>query len=98
MRYLLIVNAALFTLMLTLASVLAVVCLLYAFNAGLSPRIAAELPLLIATTLTFSLLTVVLGAAFWGLWRDHSWRWFGQAGAVLGLGAAGIYLSRLLIA
>lgn len=96
MRYLLILDAALFALAGTLAVVLAVVCLLYGFNASLSPRVAAEIPRLITVTASFSALAVVLGLAFWSLLRERSWYGWAQLAAAMSLLLGSMFLYRVL--
>lgn len=98
MRYLLILDAALFALTATLAMVLAVVCLMYAFHTDLSTRVGAEMPTVVTATVTFGVMAVVLGMAFWALLRDRRWRWWAQGLGALGLGLGSMFLYNLFTA
>lgn len=95
MRYLLILNAALFALAATIGMVLCVVCLMYGVNLGTAPSVMREMPSLIAATVTFCGLAVVLGVGFWGLLRARPWRWLGELVAALGLAVSSMYLYAL---
>ncbi len=95
MKYLLIVDAALFALTATLAMVLGVVCLMYVFHTGLSSRVGAEMPTVITATLAFSVIAACVGVAFWSLLRERPWRWWAQGGGVLGLGLGSAFLYTL---
>lgn len=96
MRFLLILDAALFTLASTLAVVMGVVLLLYGFHSDLSARVGAEIPGVAKVMACFAVLALVLGVAFWSLLRKASWRWWAQAAAVLGLVAGYFFLYRVL--
>ncbi len=69
MRYLQILEAALFALAATMAICLGVVWLMYSFHTDLSSSVGAEMPTVAAATAAFSLLTLFLGLAFWSLIR-----------------------------
>lgn len=96
MRYLLILDAALFALALTLSMVLGVVAILYGANAELSARVSAELPLVVRLSVWFAVIAVPLGLAFWSLKRRQSWHWWVQAAAALTLGLGSLTIYRLL--
>lgn len=85
MRYLLILDAALFALAATMAVVLGVVLILYSFHADLSARVGTEMPAVATLMLSFGALALVLGVAFWSLLRERRWRWWAQAGAAISL-------------
>lgn len=90
-----ILHAAVLALAATLGAVLLVVCLMYSVNLESSPSVARELPSLIAATITFCLLGLVLGVGFWGLLRQRDWRWIGEGLSVLALTVASLFLYRL---
>lgn len=96
MKYLLILDAALFTLAGTMAMVLAVVWLIYGFNLDASARVATEMHTVAITTLSFSLLTATLGLAFWSLLRKQPWHWWAQLVAAVSVAAGSMFLYRLL--
>lgn len=98
MRYLLILNAALFALAVTLTVVLGVVCLLYGFHTELSSRVGAEMPSVIAATLAFGFIALFTGLAFWSLLKGVHWRWWGQGIGLLGLGLGSQFLYNLFTA
>ena len=78
MRALLILNLLLLAAAATMALVLGVVCILYWANLDASPRMARELPGLLALTGMFTLLTLSGGGAV-AAWRwMPRWRWPGQ--------------------
>lgn len=78
MRYLTIVNGALFALFAALALVMGVVCILYLPYLETTPRLQSEWPSVLTTTAVFTLLTVSTGFGFYGLLRARSWRWIAQ--------------------
>ncbi|MGQ0618825.1 MAG: hypothetical protein ACT4QA_02735 [Panacagrimonas sp.] len=92
MRYLLILNGAVFAMAATIGTVLCVVCLMYGVNLDTTPSVMREMPALMAATATFCALAVVTGIGFWGLLRTRPWRWAGEAGAAIGVAASSIYL------
>lgn len=79
-------------LMLTFAVVLGVVCLMYGVYANDSPRVAAELPLLLQSTLVFAILSAAWGTAFLAALRRRVWLWPAQLIAVAGLVAGTLML------
>lgn len=91
MRALLILDAALMALAATMALVLGVVCILYAANLELSPRLAGELPGLLALTGVFAALAVAAAIAVWSL-RRRAAPWLVQPLFLLGVGAAGLWI------
>lgn len=95
-RLLLIVDAGIGALCLVMALVQAVVCLLYAFVLDESPRLGAQLPLLIASTLVFLVVGLAFVGAFVGLLRARPWRWLLQGAVIAGLVPAGVALYRLM--
>lgn len=98
MRYLLILDAALFALAATLAVVLGVVLLMYGVYADTSTRVAAEIPTLAAAMSAFALLAVPLGLAFWSLLRRKPWLWWAQAVAAVVLALGSMFLFDLFTA
>lgn len=92
MRYLLILDAALFALAATMAVVLGVVVILYSVHTELSARVGSELPDVAAATISFAMLALVLGAAFWSLLRQKRWHWWAQAASALSLALSALYL------
>lgn len=96
MRYLLIVDAALFAMAGTLAIVLGVVLILYSVHTDLSARVGAEMPLLAAVMGSFAVLAVVCGAAFWSLLKQRSWCWRAQIVAGISVVLGSIHLYRLV--
>ena len=98
MRYLLILDAALFALALTLAVVLAVVLLMYGVYANTSASVAAEIPTLATATIAFSVLALPLGVAFWSLLRRKTWLWWAQGSAAVMLVLGSMFLYELFTA
>lgn len=96
MRYLLILDAALFAMATTLAVVLGVVLIMYSFHTDLSPRVGAEMPAVASAMLSFGALALVLGLAFWSLLRQRTWHWWAQAGAAMSLVVGSLVLYRQL--
>lgn len=92
MRYLLILDAALFALAATLAMVLGVVWILLSFHTELSARIGSDMQTVATVVGLFTLIAGVQWLAFWTLWRDLQWRWWAQAGAALGTGLLSLAL------
>jgi hypothetical protein len=95
LRYLVILNAAVLALSATIALCLGVVVLLYAFNQGLSARVDAEMPALVASTATFSLVSAVVAVALFGLVKRRPWLWICQGAAAVTVVACTLYLTRL---
>lgn len=71
--YLQMLTAALFALAVSLAGIMAVVCLMMGWHLDLRPGLREEWPLLLSFTALFSVMAVVSGAAWWSLRR----RWRG---------------------
>lgn len=92
MRYLLILDAALFAFAATMAVVLGVVVILYSVHTELSARVGTELPEVAAATISFAALALVLGAAFWSLLRQKAWHWWAQAASAVSLLLSALYL------
>lgn len=95
MRYLVILNAAVLALAGTIALCLGVVVLLYGFNQGLSARVDAEMPALVASTATFSFVAAVVAVALFGLVKRRPWLWICQAAAAVTVVLSVLYLTRL---
>lgn len=85
MRYLTIVNGALFALFASLAVVMGVVCIMYLVYLNAEPRLQSEWPAVLASTVIFAVLGVTSGFGFFGLLRGKSWRWIAQAVLLLSL-------------
>lgn len=92
MRYLLILDAALFAMAVTLAVVLGVVLILYSFHTGLSAQVPAEMTQVAIIASCFALLSATTGTAFWSLLRSKVWRWWAQGGAALSLVLGALFL------
>ena len=71
----------------SIALVLLMVAVVFAFSAGRQPPVGAEYPGLLAAAGLFGVLAAASGAAFVGLQRERSWRWFAQAAMWLVLAA-----------
>lgn len=96
MRYLLILDGALFALTATLAMVLGVVWVMYAFHTDLAARISTEMSLVAATMLVFAAMSAPLGLAFWSLLRQRSWHWWAQLGGLAAVVCGSLLLYRLV--
>lgn len=92
MRYLLILDAALFAMAGTLAVVLGVVLILYSFHTGLSAQVPGEMSQVAVIAACFALLSLATGTAFWSLLRSKPWRWWAQAGAAVSLALGAMFL------
>mgnify|MGYP001616281493 CR=1 FL=1 len=92
MKYLLILDAALFALAATMAVVLGVVLIMYSAHSELSARIGTEMPALATLIGCFAVLSMAWGLAFWSLLRERVWHWWAQAGAVTSLAIGSLYL------
>jgi hypothetical protein len=95
LRYLVILNASVLALAGTIAMCLAVVCLLYGFNQGLSARVDQEMPALLASTATFTLVSLVTTVALFGLVKQRPWRWICQGVTAVVVVVSALYLTRL---
>ncbi len=73
----------------SIALVLTMVVVIFAFSAGAQPAIGTEYPTLLATAGLFALLAGIAGAAFAGLQRRRPWRWYAQAAMWLALALLG---------
>ncbi|WP_348672988.1 hypothetical protein [uncultured Abyssibacter sp.] len=87
MRYLFYLNCAVMALGAVLATVLAVVCLIYVLYLDREPQLADELGFLVMTTLIFTVTTAGGVIAVIGQHRKRAWHW---AGLVLWLGSLGL--------
>jgi hypothetical protein len=63
----------------SIALVLAMVVVIFALTASQQPTVSREYPGLLVTAGLFAVLAAAAGAAFVGLQRERSWRWFAQA-------------------
>ncbi|MBI2383472.1 MAG: hypothetical protein HYV18_05320 [Gammaproteobacteria bacterium] len=88
MKYLQILNAVVAAVGASFTVVLGVVCLIYAVYLGEVPRLARELPMLLAMTAGFAALGAFGWLAFQGQRRGRPWAW-AMEGAVL-LDVAGL--------
>lgn len=75
----------------SIALVLLMVVLVFAFVAGRQPAVGGEYPGLLASAGLFAVLAAVAAAAFVGLQRGRPWRWAAQAAMWLVLGAIAWY-------
>lgn len=75
----------------SIAVVLAMVVVVFAFSASGRPVLAHEYPALLIAMGLFALLAATAGAAFVGLQRERPWRWAAQAAMWLALAAIGWY-------
>jgi hypothetical protein len=96
MKFLMILNASLGALCLTMAVMQAVVSLMYAFIVDLSPRLAEDLPLLLGSTAIFLAIGLLFLAGFFGLLRRKPWRWPMQGAIAVALVPAALVLYRLM--
>ncbi len=94
--FLLITDASIAALGLTMGVVQAVVCILYAFSLDLSPSLAKQMPTLLWSTLIFTALGLLFLTGFWTMLRrrrGHAWL---QVLVLLSLIPAGVVIRRLL--
>ncbi len=63
----------------SIALVLLMVVVVFAFTAGGQAAIGDEYPALLASAGVFAVLTAAAAAAFAGLQRERPWRWAAQA-------------------
>ncbi len=82
MRYLLILNGAITALTGAIGLVLAVVCIMYAFHADLSPRVGDELPLLLISVVIFGVMSGAWYLAMLSIKRRAGWWWQAQLAAL----------------
>ncbi len=69
----------------SIALVLVMVVVIFALSSGSQPAIGAEYPSLLAAAALFAALAGIAAAAFAGLQRGRSWRWYAQAAMWLAL-------------
>ena len=74
----------------SIALVLVMVVVIFALSPG-SAVIGAEYPRLLTTAGLFAVQAALAGAAFAGLQRQTSWRWYAQAAMWLALALLGWY-------
>lgn len=67
--YLQLLSAALFALAVSLAGIMSVVCLMMGWHLDLRPGLREEWPLLLTFTGLFAVMSLITGAAWWGLRR-----------------------------
>ena len=72
-------NAVLLASAATMAMMMGVVCLLYGIYLDEAPQLRENWPVLTQSALIFAALTAISGVAFYGLLRNKTWRWYGQA-------------------
>jgi hypothetical protein len=75
----------------SIALVLVMVVVIFAFSARGQPAVGQEYPGLLASACLFGVLAAAAGAAFVGLQRERRWRWAAQAGMWLVLAAIAWY-------
>ncbi len=73
----------------SIALVLAMVVVIFAFSAGGQPAISREYPELMASAGLFAVLAAVAAVAFIGLQRGSRWRWPAQGTLWFALGLVG---------
>ena len=93
---LLIVDASIAALALTMGLVQAVVCILYGFVLDMSPALVKQMPMLLWSTAIFTVVGLLFLAGFFLLLRGRAWRWPMQGFAFFTLAPAAMVLSRLL--
>lgn len=90
-------NAALALLGGAMALTLGVVCILYAAHLDAAPRMRAEWPLLMISTLMFFLLALAGAAAFQGQRRNTHWKWWAQGSVLAVIGLFAFFVERFLL-
>lgn len=75
----------------SIALVLAMVVVIFAFSAGSQPALGREFPGLLASAGLFAALAGLAAAAFVGLQRGRAWRWPAQGAMWLALALVGWY-------
>lgn len=91
MKYLQIVNAAVWALGAAMALVLAVVCILYAANLDAAPQLRADLPRLLKLTGLFALFGAAGAAPFFAHRRGWPGRWLLQVAPLPALGTVVLF-------
>lgn len=95
-RFLLIFDAAVAALALTMGLVQAVVCILYGFSLDLSPSLAKQMPVLLWSTAIFTVVGLLFLGCFWWLLRRRPGHAVLQVLVLASLVPAGLLLGRLL--
>ena len=95
-KFLMIFDAALGALCLTMGIVQGVVCILYLFVLDLSPSLSGQMPMLVGSTVIFTLVGLMFLAGFWGFWRRWNWAWSLQVFALVAVVPASLSLYRIL--
>jgi len=75
----------------SIALVLAMVVVIFAFSAGGQPALGREYPGLLTSAGLFTVLAGLAAAAFVGLQRERAWRWAAQGAMWLALALVGWY-------
>jgi hypothetical protein len=75
----------------SIALVLAMVVVIFAFTAGGQPAVGLEYPGLLAAAGLFGMLAVASALAFVGLQRERRWRWLAQGAMWVALGLIVLY-------
>jgi len=75
----------------SIALVLLMVAVVFAFSASSQALVGAEYPALLAAAALFAVLAAASGAAFVGLQKERPWRWLAQAAMWLVLAAIACY-------
>lgn len=75
----------------SIALVLAMVVVIFAWTAGQQPLVGREYPGLLVSAGLFAVLAAAAGAAFVGLQKERPWRWLAQAAMWLALAGIGWY-------
>lgn len=95
-KLLMIVDASLAALGITMGMVQAVVCVLYLFTLDESPALSREMPMLVASTAIFTVLGLLFLASFIGLLRQRTWRWPVQVLVFVAIAPASLALYALM--
>ncbi len=95
-KFVLVVDAAMAALCLTLAVVQAVVCILYLFVLDLSPTLRGQMSMLLGSTAIFAVVGLLFLAGFLGLLKHWRWHWPLQGLVVVATVPAALGLYSLL--
>lgn len=87
-----IVDGAMAALGLTMGLVQGVVCLLYATAFDLSASLREQMPMLLASTVIFTIAGLLFLAAFIGMLRKWPWVWPLQGAVLVSAAASGLAL------